>query len=94
MKNHHGIIEQLHFINHRQAGLQNELYVEQKKRHQPYYYNLDRMISGGWILWNAVAVCEMTKTSWQTGNLKMNEFLGNLSRTCFVRGGNFGKKMF
>ena len=28
------------------------------------------MISGGWILWNAVAVCEMTKTSWQAGNLK------------------------
>ena len=30
-------------------------------------------ISGGWILLNAVAVCEMTKTSWQTENLKMNE---------------------
>ena len=32
--------------------------------------NLDRMISGGRILWNAVAICEMTKTSWQNGNLK------------------------
>ena len=26
----------------------------------------------------------MTKTSWQTGNLKMNEDLGNPSSTCFV----------
>ena len=44
------------------------------------------MISGGRILWNAVAICEMTETSWQTGNLKMNEDLVNPSRTCFVRG--------
>ena len=43
------------------------------------------MISGGRILWNAIAVCEMTETSWQTGNLKMNEDLWNPSRTCFVR---------
>ena len=28
----------------------------------------------------------MSKTSWQTGNLKMNEDSGNPSRTCFVRG--------
>ena len=35
------------------------------------------MISGGWILWNAFAVCEMTKTSWQTGSLQMNEDLGS-----------------
>ena len=28
VKNHHGIIEQLHFIDQRQAELQNELYVE------------------------------------------------------------------
>ena len=25
------------------------------------------MTSGGQILWNAVAICEMSKTSWQTG---------------------------
>ena len=51
------------------------------------------MISGGWILWNAIAVCEMTKT-WQTGNLKMNKDLGNPSRTSSVRGEKFGKKIF
>ena len=41
VKNYHGIMEQLHFIDQRQAELQNELYVEQKKRHQPYFCNLD-----------------------------------------------------
>ena len=35
-----------------------------------------------------------TKTSWQTGNLKMNEDLENPSRTCFVRGEDFRKKIF
>ena len=54
--------------------------------------NLDRMISGGRIVWNAVAICERTKTSWQTGHLKMNEELENPSRTCFVRGGNLGRR--
>ena len=32
VKNYHGIIEQLHFINQIRAELQNELYVEQQKR--------------------------------------------------------------
>ena len=39
------------------------------------------MTSGGQILWNAVAICEMSKTSWQTGNLRMNEDLGIIQRT-------------
>ena len=56
-------------IDQRQAELQNEHKREQKKRHQPYSCNPHRMLSGGWILWNAIAVCEMTKTSWQMGNL-------------------------
>ena len=30
----------------------------------------------GQIPWNAIAICVMTKTSWQTGNLKTNEDLG------------------
>ena len=59
MKKYHGIIEHLHLIAQKQAELQNELHVEQKKRHQPYYCNLGRMISGGWILCNAIAVCEL-----------------------------------
>ena len=61
MKNHHGIIEQLHIIAQRQAEFQKYFNVKKKKWHQPYYCNLDRMISGDWILWNAVAICERTK---------------------------------
>ena len=38
------------------------------------------MISGGQILGNAIAICEMSKTSWQTGKLRMNEDLENLSK--------------
>ena len=59
-----------------------------KREHQLYYFNLDWMISGGQILWNAVAICEMTKTSWQTGNLKFGKKVlpRNLSRRCFHRG--------
>ena len=36
------------------------------------------MISGGRTPWNAIAICEMSQTSWQTGKLRMN--LGNLSK--------------
>ena len=89
VKNYHGTSEQLHFIYQTQAELQTKLYVEQKKRHRPFYCNLDQMISGGRILRNAVAICEMTKPSWQTENLKMNEDLVHL-----FAGGEFGKKIF
>ena len=49
VRNDHGIIERLRLIAQKQTELQNELYVEQKKRHQPYYCNLDRMTSGSRI---------------------------------------------
>ena len=39
------------------------------------------MICGGQILWNAIAVCETSKTSWQTGKFHMNEDLGIIHRT-------------
>ena len=68
VKNYHGIIEQLHLIDQRQAELHDELHVEQKKGHQPYYCNWDWMKNGNKIPRNAVAIFEMTKTSWQTGN--------------------------
>ena len=38
------------------------------------------MRSGGQIQWNAIAICEMSKTSWQTGKLLMKEDLGNHSK--------------
>ena len=52
---------------------------EWKREHQPYYWNPDWMISGGRILWNAIAICDMSRTSWQTGKLRMDEDLGNHS---------------
>ena len=56
------------FIAQKQTELQNELYDEWKRKHQLYCCNPDWMISGGRIQWNAIDVCEMSKTSWQTGN--------------------------
>ena len=38
------------------------------------------MKSGGQIPWNGITICRMSKTSWQTGNLKMNEDLVNHSK--------------
>ena len=35
------------------------------------------MKNGGLILWNAIAVCEMSKTSWQMGNHLANGDLDN-----------------
>ena len=32
---------------------------------------------GGRIPWNATAICEMSKTSWQTGKLSMKDDLKN-----------------
>ena len=38
------------------------------------------MKGGGLILWNAVAICEMSKTSKQTGKLRMEDDLENHSK--------------
>ena len=38
------------------------------------------MKSGGQIPWNAIAICSMSQTSWQTGNLNVNEDFGNHSK--------------
>ena len=35
---------------------------------------------GGQILWNADAICEMSKTSWQIGKLSMKDDLENHSK--------------
>ena len=49
------------------------------------------MISGGWILRNAVAICEMTKTS---GNLKRNEDLESFKDVLCSGSVFFWKKIF
>ena len=38
------------------------------------------MKNGALILWDAIAVCEMFKTSWQTGKLRMKVDLENHSK--------------
>ena len=38
------------------------------------------MKDGGLILWNAVAICEMSKTSWQTGKLRVKGDLENYAK--------------
>ena len=45
------------------------------------------MISGGRILWNAFAVCEMTKTFWQTGDLKRTKIWWILPGHALFAGG-------
>ena len=60
--------------------LQNELYDEWKREHQLYCCSPNWVMSGGRILWNAIAICETSEISWQRGKLRMNEDLENLSK--------------
>ena len=53
---------------------------KREKEHQLFCCNPDWMISGGQI-----ATCGMSKTSWQTGKLRMNEDLGNHLKDQFFR---------
>ena len=41
-----------------------EQYEEWMKKLQQYCYNQDWKKSGGLIQWNAIAICEMSKSSW------------------------------
>ena len=38
------------------------------------------MKGGGLILWNAIAICEMSKTSWQMGKRQMKDDPENHSK--------------
>ena len=38
------------------------------------------MKSGGLVLWNAIAICETSKTSWQSGKLRMKDDFENHSK--------------
>ena len=57
-----------------------EPFDEKRKARQEYCYNQDTMESGGQILWNAVAICEMFKTSWQRGKRHTKEDSENHSK--------------
>ena len=71
VKIYHGFIELQHLIDPRWMALLKEPYAEWKKEHQLYCCNQAWMKNGGLILWNAAAVCDMSKTSWQMWKLLM-----------------------
>ena len=74
VKIYHGIIEQLHPIGPRQMARLKEPYAEEKKGRQGYCSNLAWMKNGGPIPWNAIAICEKYKTSWQMEKLRKRLF--------------------
>ena len=87
-KNFHGIIEQLHFLSAETSGIAERAVRRAREETSAVLKQSESdEKSDSRILWNAIAVWEMTKTSWQTGNLKMNKDLENPSWTGFVRGG-------
>ena len=65
----HGIIERQRLLGQRQMALLKDPYEEWKKELQQYCCNQAWMKNGGLVLWHATAICEMSKTSWQTGKL-------------------------
>ena len=52
------------------------------------------MRSGGRILWNAIAICQMSKTSWQTGKLLGDKVLPGILQGYVLIAGEFGKEIF
>ena len=53
---------------------------EREMEHPLCYYNQAWMKNGGLILWHDVAICEMSKTSWQMGKPLMKSDSGNHSK--------------
>ena len=60
---------------------------QNKKERLRYCCNQARMKNGWLILWHAVAICEMFKTSWQTGKLFTKKRFGAPLRGPVVRFG-------
>ena len=80
VKINHGIIEHHHLIDPKQMALLKEPYDEWKKELQQYCCNQDGVKDGGLILWCAGAICEMSKTSWQTGKLEWKTIWRTIQR--------------
>ena len=80
MKNYHGITARLHLIDLRPTELPKEHYERCKKEPQQYCYSQDWMKNGGLILWNAIAICDMSKTSWRMEKLPSKGDSENHSR--------------
>ena len=69
VKIYHGTIELQHLIVPKRMALLKEPYDDWKKVLQQCCYNQDWMKNSWQIVWNTVAICEMSKTSWQKGKL-------------------------
>ena len=80
MKNYRGTIGRQHVIDPRQMGLLRERCAGLKKGLLQYCCNLVWMKNGGLIPWSAIAICEMSKISWQTGKLLMKVDSGSHSK--------------
>ena len=70
-----------HRTDPRQMALERA--ARREKELQQYCYNQHWMKSGRLILWNAIAICEMSKTSWQIGKLTIFFFEQWLNITRF-----------
>ena len=76
-RSYHGIIELQHFIDPKQMALLKMPWDEWKKELQQYCYSQDWMKGGGLVLWNAIAICETSKTSWEMVKHRMKDGLEN-----------------
>ena len=67
VKNYHGITALQHLIDPRRTASLIEPSNKWNRAQQQYCYSQDKIIRGGQILWNAVALFEMSTTSWKMG---------------------------
>ena len=77
----HGITALQHLINPRHIVSLEEPSDEEKKALQQYCYSQDWIKGGGQILWNAIAICKMSKTFWQEQWLNIVQFHQEIRRT-------------
>ena len=73
-RNDPGITERQHHTDQKQVGLLKEQSAELRKGRLLLYCCNQAWIKNSWlILWNAIAVCDMSKTSWQTRKLPVRK---------------------
>ena len=73
----HGITARQHLIDPRRRASLKEASDAQRKVRQQYCKSQDWMKGGGQILWNAIVICEMSKTSWQRRTHRTKDDLVN-----------------
>ena len=76
VKTYHGTIELQHLIDPRRMVLLKQWYAEEKKERLLYWCHHAWLKNDWLILWNADAIFEMSKTSWQMGKLLVKGYFG------------------